>query len=123
MKRSVTFKMEGWTSPITGYEGGSLPLDKAAEVVLSSDQNPVTSIVVHFANDVRNVFTVLHSNDETIGAPCEVAKSAIDSYLRMPRCFVTGMRIGGDGRCALHQNDILAANLPIPRQTGDVLGA
>lgn len=125
MKRSVTFAMEGFDTPITGYEGGQLPIDKAAEAVLSTAG--VASIIFQFEAGTSNTFNVLHSNDDTIGAPCQVMHVPSwerDSWTyRGSRCMVSGMLIGtdhGHNKCPLHRNDVLAAATIRP-QTGDML--
>lgn len=46
VKRSVEFRVEGSTLRHKGFEGGSCPIDKIAEIVLSSSVNAITEITV-----------------------------------------------------------------------------
>ena len=54
MKRSVTFSMPGFGN-ITGYEGGDLPIDKAAEtrrLLLEPEITPMARLLL-FASSMK----------------------------------------------------------------------
>lgn len=56
MKAAVVFT-DG-TFEMTGYAGGVCPIDKAAELVLSSTMHPITSIVVNYTDGVPVLWEV-----------------------------------------------------------------
>lgn len=67
MKRWVDFEIVG--SAQRGFEGAAqpTPIDKAAELVLSSTQHPITHIVVHYRDSQAALWKVQSTSETHVG--------------------------------------------------------
>lgn len=99
MKRSVTFSFADGTGEMTGYEGSSLPVDKMAELVLSSGTHPIRMITVHYeAPNSTADWLVKWASDPLPGIPCKPFAQGSGKG----DCVWSGQPIAPDGFCASH---------------------
>ena len=99
MKRSVTFHIDG--VKVNGYEGGSSPIDKIAEMVLACERPALlpTEIAVTYEDGDTVTWTVAWTSEEGVG-PCPPQGSHTIHPDRL--CVWTGWPTGQDGYCLLH---------------------
>lgn len=101
MKRSVTFGYGDGTGEMIGFEGGTLPIDKMAELVLSSGNNPINEITVNFVNGGRPAhWSVKWASEVLPGVPCRL----MNEVNGPPICFWSGLLIEDGGFCRIHGN-------------------